>query len=315
MQVSARVTDLIGDTPLVRLDGFAENLLAKVEGQNPGGSVKDRIGDAMLEAAADEGALGPDTTVIEPTSGNTGIGLAMAAAARDLDCVLVMPESMSEERRALMCALGAEIVLSDADGGMGGAVDHAKEMVEQADDAIMPQQFLNPANPEIPRRTTGPEIWEATDGEIDTFVAGVGTGGTITGVAQFLDAETEADVDIVAIEPADSAVLSGEQAGSHGIQGIGAGFVPDVLEMDHVDEIRTVHREDAVAAARRLASGEGVLAGISAGAAVDIASDVAAESPDDTVVTVLPDVGERYLSTDLFEADAVQFAQPASADD
>jgi cysteine synthase A len=267
------------------------------------GSVKDRIAVAMLEAAAEEGLVGPDTTIIEPTSGNTGLGLAFASAAKGYDLVLTMPESMSEERRSLLAALGADLELTDADAGMQGAIDRAEALAADLEDTFVPQQFQNLANPGIHRETTGPEIWHATDGEADVFVAGVGTGGTITGVTQYFKNDRGMDsFTAVAVEPADSAVLSGEDSGSHEIQGIGAGFVPEVLEVDLLDEVRTVEAEDAKAATRRLASEEGILTGISAGAAVHVASQVAREPAhqDDMVVTLLPDTGERYLSTDLF---------------
>ncbi|WP_226011196.1 cysteine synthase A [Halomicrobium salinisoli] len=297
------VTELVGETPLVDLDAFAPNLLGKVEAVNPGGSVKDRIAVAMLDRAEEAGALGPETTVVEPTSGNTGIGLATAAAARGYDLVLTMPESMSEERRRLLRALGADLELTPADGGMDGAIEAAEAIVEDREDAVTLQQFENPANPRIHRETTGPEIWDATDGEVDAVVAGVGTGGTITGVSEHLKEDREADVRSVAVEPAGSPVLSGGEPGSHSIQGIGAGFVPEVLRTELLDEVISVEDEDAKAAAQRLGQEEGILAGISAGAAVAAAERVAADAPDDTVVVILPDTGERYLSTDLF-ADA-----------
>ncbi|WP_225335585.1 cysteine synthase A [Halomicrobium urmianum] len=297
------VTELVGETPLVDLDAFAPNLLGKVEAANPGGSVKDRIAVAMLDRAEEAGALGPETTVVEPTSGNTGIGLATAAAARGYDLVLTMPESMSEERRRLLRALGAALELTPADGGMDGAIEAAEAIVDEREDAVTLQQFENPANPRIHRETTGPEIWAATGGEVDAVVAGVGTGGTITGVSEHLQEDREADVRSVAVEPAGSPVLSGGEPGSHSIQGIGAGFVPEVLRTELLDEVIAVEDDEAVDAARRLGREEGVLAGISAGAAVAAAERVAADAPDDTVVVILPDTGERYLSTDLF-ADA-----------
>ena len=297
-------TDLVGDTPIMRLPAFAPNLLAKVEGFNPLSSVKDRVAVAMLEAAEAAGELEPGTTIVEPTSGNTGIGLAFAAAAKGYDLVLTMPESMSEERRSLLRALGAELELTPADGGMPGAIDRADEMASAMDAAFVPQQFENPANPRIHRETTGPEIWEATAGEVDVLVAGVGTGGTVTGIAQYAKADRgRDDFEVVAVEPADSAVLSGEESGSHGIQGIGAGFVPDVLDVSLLDEVVTVETAEAKEATRKLARETGILAGISAGAALHAAAAVAnrPEYADRTVVTVLPDSGERYLSTDLFD--------------
>jgi cysteine synthase A len=305
MNVADDATELVGETPLVRLDSFADNLVAKVESFNPLGSVKDRIGVAMLERAAEEGLVDPDTTVVEPTSGNTGIGLAFTSAAKGYDLVLTMPESMSEERRSMLSALGAELVLTPAEDGMGGAIERAQDLAEELDNAFVPQQFQNLANPSAHRETTGPEIWDATDGEADVFVAGVGTGGTVTGVAEyFTEQRGRTDFRTVAVEPADSAVLSGEDPGSHGIQGIGAGFVPDVLRTELLDEVVTVTRAEGVDAARRLAAEEGLLVGLSSGAALHAASEVASrpEHADDLVVVLLPDTGERYLSTDLFEA-------------
>jgi len=301
MHVADDVTEFIGDTPLLRLDdGTGTTVLAKVESLNPY-SVKDRIGKSMIEAAEDAGELTDDTVVIEPTSGNTGIALASVCAAKGYDLVLTMPESMSEERRQLLAGLGAELELTDADGGMSGAIDRAHELAAEHDDAFVPQQFENPANPAAHREGTGPELWADTDGELDAFVAGIGTGGTITGVGEFLQEDVEADVDVIGVEPADSAVLSGEEPGSHGIQGIGAGFVPDILEMDLLDDVVTVDREESIAEARRIASEEGLAVGISCGAAAHAAREVAADYPDDAVVaTVLPDTGERYLSTDLY---------------
>jgi cysteine synthase A len=301
--VAGDVTDLVGATPLVHLPSVGEGVYGKLEAFNPGSSVKDRIGVAMIDRAEERGHLGPQTTIVEPTSGNTGIGLATAAAARGYDLVLTMPESMSEERRSLLGALGAELVLTPAEEGMGGAIDRADEIAAELEDSFLPQQFKNLANPWIHRETTGPEIWRDTNGDVDVFVAGVGTGGTITGVSEHLKEERGAEVESIAVEPADSAVLSGEEAGSHGIQGIGAGFVPDVLRTELLDAVETVEREDAVAMARQLAAEEGILAGLSSGAAVDAASRVASrpEHEDDLIVVVLPDTGERYLSTDLFE--------------
>ncbi|AOW80797.1 cysteine synthase A [Halodesulfurarchaeum formicicum] len=297
-------TDLVGNTPLLRLDSFAPNLLAKVESFNPLSSVKDRVAVAMLEAAEEAGELEAGTTIIEPTSGNTGIGLAYAAAAKGYDLVLTMPESMSEERRTLLRALGADLELTPADGGMTGAIDRATELAEANEPAFVPQQFENPANPGVHRETTGPEIEAATDGDADVFVAGVGTGGTVTGVAQYYKEELgREDFEVVAVEPADSAVLSGEESGSHGIQGIGAGFVPDILAVDLLDEVLTVTTEEAKATTRELSQETGLLTGISGGAALHAATEVAnrPEYADRTVVTILPDSGERYLSTDLFQ--------------
>ncbi|WEL18026.1 Cysteine synthase [Halorhabdus sp. SVX81] len=304
MHVADDVTEFIGDTPLLRLDdGTGTTVLGKVESLNPY-SVKDRIGKSMIEAAEETGKLTEETVVIEPTSGNTGIGLASVCAAKGYDLVLTMPESMSEERRQLLAGLGAELELTDADGGMGGAIDRAHELADEYDDAFVPQQFENPANPAAHRDGTGPELWDATDGELDAFVAGIGTGGTITGIGQFLRDDIEADVDVIGVEPEDSAVLSGEEPGSHGIQGIGAGFVPEILEMDLLDDVVTVTREESIDEARRIASEEGLAVGISCGAAAHAATQVATDYPDDAVVaTVLPDTGERYLSTDLYATD------------
>jgi len=302
--IAVDATELVGDTPLVRLDEFAPNLVAKVESMNPGSSIKDRIAVAMLEAAEAEGQLTPKTTIVEPTSGNTGVGLAMASAAKGYDLILTMPESMSEERRALLRALGAELELTPADAGMSGAIDRASELASRLDDVFIPQQFENLANPNIHRETTGPEIWEATDGNADVLVAGVGTGGTITGVSEYFKEQRERTAfEAIAVEPAESAVLSGAEAGSHGLQGIGAGFVPDVLRMELIDEVRTVEQTAAAEATRELAQRTGILAGISSGAALHVAISVATDPAysDDLVVTVLPDTGERYLSTDLFD--------------
>ncbi|MFB6109810.1 MAG: cysteine synthase A [Halodesulfurarchaeum sp.] len=302
--VAADMSELVGETPLVHLESFAPNLVAKVESFNPMGSVKDRIAIAMLEQAADDGLLGDETTIIEPTSGNTGVGLAFASAAKGHDLILTMPESMSEERRSLLRALGATLELTDADDGMQGAIDRAEELADERHDTFIPQQFQNEANPRIHRETTGPEIWQATEGQVDVFVAGIGTGGTITGVSRYLKEDREVDsFTSIGVEPTESAVLSGEEAGSHGIQGIGAGFVPDVLDVDVLDEVRTVGTDQARQTTRTLAKETGILTGISSGAAVHVASAVANDSAheDDLVVTLLPDTGERYLSTDLFE--------------
>jgi cysteine synthase A len=305
MNVATDVTDLIGDTPLVRLSSFDTHarILAKLESFNPAHSVKDRVGIAMVERAEAEGLLDSRTTIVEPTSGNTGIGLAFAAAARGNELVLTMPASMSEERRRLVAALGAEIVLTPAEDGMDGAIEEARALASEIENSFVPQQFANLANPRIHRETTGPEIWRDTGGEVDALVAGVGTGGTITGVSEYIkeDVGDEAFRSI-AVEPAESAVLSGDEPGSHGIQGIGAGFVPEVLRPELIDEVVAVRRKDAVAAARELATEEGILAGLSSGAALEAATDVAREPEHEgeTIVVVLPDTGERYLSTDLY---------------
>jgi cysteine synthase A len=306
MTVHGDVTDLIGDTPLVQLETFASNLVGKLEFYNPANSVKDRIGVAMLDRAQREGALSEDTVIVEPTSGNTGIGLAAACAARGYDLVLVMPDSMSEERRALLSSLGAEVVLTDGDGGMNGAIEYADELAEELPDSYVPQQFKNPANPAIHRETTGPEIWTDTDGDVDAFVAGVGTGGTITGVSEYFKEDRDADVDAIAVEPERSAVLSGDEPGAHSVQGIGAGFEPEILRTELLDEVVTVRHETAADRSRELASEEGILAGVSAGAAVEAGRQVATERPDDLVVTVIPDFGERYLSTNLYEGSSVR---------
>jgi len=302
--VAADATELIGDTPLVRLDAFAPNLLGKVESFNPLSSVKDRIAVSMLEAAEEAGDVGADTLIVESTSGNTGIGLAFASAAKGYDLRLTMPESMSEERRSLLRALGADIELTPAGEGMAGAVERAEEIATDRENVFVPRQFDNPANPGIHRETTGPEIEAATEGSVDVFVAGVGTGGTITGVAQYFKEDLGRDeFEVVAVEPAASPVLSGGEAGGHGIQGIGAGFVPDVLDVDLLDEVATATEAEAKATARRLAHETGLLCGISSGAALAAATEIASD-PDyaeKVVVTVLPDTGERYLSTDLFE--------------
>ena len=306
MRIAGNVTDLIGRTPLVRLStigrGLDVDLVAKLESFNPGGSVKDRIGLAMVDAAERDGCIVPgESLIVEPTSGNTGIALAIVAAARGYTLILTMPESMSTERRNLLKALGAELVLTPAGEGMAGAVRRALEIAEERN-AFVPQQFENPNNPAVHKETTALEIWEDTNGAVDIFVAGVGTGGTITGVGQALR-ERKPDVRIVAVEPSDSPVLSGGEAGPHKIQGIGAGFVPGVLDRSAYDEVLAVTNESAFAGARRLAREEGILAGISSGAALDAALRVAArpESAGKMLVVLLPDTGERYLSTPLFQ--------------
>ena len=306
MNRAGSITELIGRTPLVRLnrisDGSGAEVLGKLESFNPGGSVKDRIGLAMIEAAERDGRIAPGrTTIIEPTSGNTGIALAMVAAARGYDMVLTMPDTMSIERRTILKAFGARLVLTPGADGMRGAVARALELAAEGDDAFVPQQFENPANPEVHRLTTAEEIWADTGGEVDAFVAGVGTGGTLTGVGEVLK-ERRPGALVVAVEPADSAVLSGGAPGPHKLQGLGAGFVPKVLDTEVYDEIVTVSADDAFAAARDLARQEGVLVGISAGANVWAAGQVARrpEFQGKVVVTVLCDTGERYLSTPLF---------------
>jgi cysteine synthase A len=293
------VEELIGETPLLRLDGFAENLLGKVEAANPY-SVKDRIAREMVDAAEAAGELPPGGTVVEATSGNTGIGLAMVSAARGYDCVLTMPASMSEERRAMLAGLGAELELTPAEEGMGGANRRAEELAT-ADDAVLASQFENGANPRAHRQTTGPEIDRATGGEVDAVVAGVGTGGTITGVGEYFEERGRA-VTTVAVEPESSPTLSAQCSDSHDIQGIGPGFLPDVLRTELVDEVRSVTGDDARAAARRLGREAGLLVGISSGAALSAATEYATANPEETTVVVLPDTGERYLSTALFDA-------------
>lgn len=301
------ITWTIGDTPLVRLnrvtEGSRATVLAKVESFNPMGSVKDRIGVAMIDEAERTGKIREGTTVVEATSGNTGIALAFVCAARGYPLVLVMPETMSVERRKLLAALGAEVVLTPGPGGMKGAVDHAARLAAEDPNAyFIPQQFENPANPAVHRRTTAEEIWRDTDGTVDAVVAGVGTGGTITGIAEVSKARRPTFT-AIAVEPAESPVLSGGAAGPHRIQGIGAGFVPGVLRTDLIDEVIRVTSADAFAMSRLLARKEGILAGISSGAAVHAACEVARrpEFEGKVIVVILPDTGERYLSTDLFE--------------
>jgi cysteine synthase A len=304
-KIARDITELIGNTPLVRLNKITEGsqatVAAKLEFFNPCSSVKDRIGLAMIEAAEKSGKIKKDTTIIEPTSGNTGIALAFVCAVKGYKLVLTMPETMSLERRQLLSAFGAEIILTPGQEGMSGAVRKAEELAKADKRYFMPQQFKNPANPEIHRRTTAREIWEDTAGKIDILVAGVGTGGTITGTAEVLKKKKSA-LKAVAVEPRDSAVLSGAKPGAHKIQGIGAGFVPDVLNTKIIDEIIQVSNEDALLAAKRLAKEEGILAGISSGAAVWAALEVAQrkDNKGKLVVVILPDTGERYLSTALF---------------
>ena len=305
-RIYRNLTETIGSTPLVRLNRFADGaggeLVAKLESFNPLGSVKDRIGVSMIDAAEEKGLVNKDTVVIEPTSGNTGIALAFVCAARGYKLVLAMPETMSMERRHLLRVLGAELVLTPGGEGMSGAVRKAEELVKETPNAFMPQQFKNPANPEIHRETTAEEIWTDTDGNVDILVAGVGTGGTITGVAEVIK-KRRPEFKAIAVEPEGSPVLSGEKPGPHKIQGIGAGFIPDVLRTDLIDEVIRVKDEDAGNAARRLAKEEGILAGISSGAAAHAALQVAKrpENAGKLIVVVLPDTGERYLSTWLFQ--------------
>ena len=305
--IAQKLTDLIGNTPLMALNrysreaGLPDPLLGKLEYFNPLGSVKDRIAFAMIEAGEAAGKIKPDTLIIEPTSGNTGIGLAFVAASRGYKLILTMPETMSVERRNLLKALGAELVLTPGAEGMKGAIRKAEELAQANPNSFLPQQFKNLANPEMHRKTTAEEIWRDTGGKVDIFVAGVGTGGTITGVGEVLKSRNPA-VQIIAVEPADSPVLSGGQPGPHKIQGIGAGFVPDVLNPNIIDEIITVKNDDAMATGRELAKTEGLLIGISCGAAVWAATQVARrpENKGKVIVVILPDTGERYLSTALF---------------
>jgi cysteine synthase A len=306
MAIAEDITQLIGNTPLVRLRrvtaGVGAEVVAKLEFFNPGGSVKDRIAVAMVDAAEHAGLLTPDTVIVEPTSGNTGIALAMVCAARGYRCIFTMPESMSRERRMLLRGYGAELVLTPAPEGMAGAIAKAEELVKGDGRFFMPQQFENPANPAIHRTTTAEEIWADTEGRVDILVAGVGTGGTVTGVGQVLK-ERKPSVEVVAVEPAASPVLSGGQKGPHPLQGIGAGFVPAVLDVDLIDEVITVANDDAFATAHRMAREEGLLVGISSGAAVWAALEVARrpENAGRLIVVVIPSFGERYLSTALFE--------------
>lgn len=307
MRVYRKITDLIGGTPLLELTNYEKanelnaKIYAKLEYFNPAGSVKDRIAKAMLDDAEEKGLLKPGAVIIEPTSGNTGIGLASVAASRGYKVILTMPETMSVERRNLLKAYGAELVLTEGAKGMAGAIAKAKELAEQTPNSYIPSQFTNPANPAVHLKTTGPEIWADTDGKVDIFVAGVGTGGTLSGVGAYLKSQNP-NVKVVAVEPATSTVLSGGKAGPHKIQGIGAGFVPDTLNTDIYDEILPVQNEDAFATGRALARSEGVLVGISSGAAVFAAAQLAKrpENAGKVIVALLPDTGERYLSTPMF---------------
>ena len=307
-KISKSITELIGNTPLLETvnynsqDGMKGKIIVKLEYFNPGGSVKDRVGYAMIKDAEEKGLVNRDTVIIEPTSGNTGIALALVAAARGYRLILTMPETMSIERRSLLAALGAELVLTPGSDGMKGAIKKAEELVSEIPNAFMPQQFNNPANSAAHRNTTAEEIWRDAEGQVDIFVAGVGTGGTVTGVGEKLK-EKNPDIRIIAVEPYDSPVLSGGTPGPHKLQGIGAGFIPNVLNTSIIDEIIKVKSEEAFAAARKLAAAEGILVGISSGAALHAATE-AAKRPDSAgknIVVLLPDTGERYLSTALFQ--------------
>lgn len=308
MRIHKNVFELIGNTPLVELTNYENNygldarIIAKVEYFEPAGSIKDRIAKAMVDEAEANGLLDADTVIIEPTSGNTGIGLAAIAAARGNRIIIVMPDTMSVERRKLMRAYGAELVLTPGVDGMKGAIAKAEELANEYPNSLIPSQFTNPANPAIHYRTTGPEIWRDTDGEVDILVAGVGTGGTISGTGAYLK-EQNPDVQVVAVEPADSPVLSEGRSGSHGIQGIGAGFVPETLDTDVYDEVITITNEEAFEAGRELAARDGLLVGISSGAAVAAAAKLAqrSENAGKNIVVILPDTGERYLSSAMFD--------------
>ena len=308
MNVYSSVNELIGKTPLVMIENYKNecnavaNLMVKPEGMNPAGSAKDRVAKEMIEQAGRSGKLTTDSVMIEPTSGNTGIGLAAIAAAKGYRLIITMPETMSKERQMLMRAYGAELILTDGALGMSGAIAKAEELAASLPNAFVVGQFTNPANPEAHRKTTGPEIWEDTDGKVDIFVAGVGTGGTITGVGEYLKSKNP-NVKVIAVEPTDSPVLSGGEVGKHGLQGIGAGFVPEILNTEIYDEIVCVTTEQAYEASRLLARKEGLLVGISSGAALYAATEIAkrAENKGKNIVVLLPDTGERYLSTPMFE--------------
>ncbi|MBE6680982.1 MAG: cysteine synthase A [Ruminococcaceae bacterium] len=307
MKIYKNILELVGNTPLLEISNYAKEnnctatILCKLEGKNPAGSAKDRVARQMIEAAEKAGKLKKGATIIEPTSGNTGIGLAAIAASKGYRVILTMPDTMSVERIKLIRAFGAEVVLTDGKYGMNGAIERANELLSEIPDSILAGQFVNPENPKAHYLTTGPEIWNDTDGKVDIFVAGVGTGGTITGVGKYLK-EKNPDVKIVAVEPTDSPYLSEGRAGAHKLQGIGAGFVPEILDTKVYDEIIPVHHDNAYDAARTLAKKEGILVGISSGAALYAATEIAkrAGNEDKTIVVLLPDIGDRYLSTELF---------------
>lgn len=308
MTIAKQITDLIGKTPLLELSNFEKKnklnaaILAKLEYFNPAGSIKDRIAKAMIEDAEKKGLLKSDSVIIEPTSGNTGIGLASVAASKGYQIIITMPETMSIERRNLLKAFGAELVLTDGAKGMTGAIQKAEELSKEIPNSFIPGQFVNPANPAVHFATTGPEIWEDTDGKIDIFVAGVGTGGTLSGTGKFLKSKNP-DIKVVAVEPASSPVLSKGEGGPHKIQGIGAGFVPETLDTDIYDEIITVENDDAFKTGKEIARSEGFLVGISSGAAVWAAAELAKrpENKEKSIVVILPDTGDRYLSTPMFQ--------------
>ncbi len=310
VKLAKNVTELIGNTPLLELSNYSKeknakgNILGKLEYFNPAGSVKDRIALAMIQDAEEKGIISPGATIIEPTSGNTGIGIASVAAAKGYKAILVMPETMSLERRKLLKGYGAELVLTEGAKGMKGAIAKAEEIQKETPNSFVTGQFVNQANPEVHYKTTGPEIWEATDGNVDVLVSGIGTGGTLTGAGKYLRSKNP-ELKIVAVEPSGSPILSENKAGSHKIQGIGAGFVPDVLDTELYDEIIKVDDNDAFDASREVARTEGILVGISSGAALWAATEVAKkeENANKNIVVILPDTGERYLSTDLFKED------------
>ncbi len=305
--VYSNLNELVGKTPLVEISRYAKlneldaNIIVKLESFNPGGSVKDRIAKAMIEDAEQKGILKEDSVIIEPTSGNTGIGLAYIGASKGYRVILTMPESMSVERRNILKAYGAELVLTPAAGGMKSAIEKARQLHEEIENSFIPGQFINPVNPEIHRKTSGPEIWEDTEGAIDIFVAGVGTGGTITGVGEYLKSKNK-NIQVVAVEPTGSPVLSGGSSGPHKIQGIGAGFIPEILNTAIYDEVIQIENDEAFIASRQLSKSEGILVGISSGAAVAAAAKLASrpENTGKNIVVFLPDTGERYLSTPLF---------------